>query len=161
IGHDRRHTIAQDDFLTIARNHTIHTAKDRTEEVGNHRLDKTAANHLIDVGGHVEHTVQGHHQLTAGQSIERKTLRYDLQASDKVVLKGPGGTITIDSGGITLEGIAIKLKGPMSQSGGAGNQLSIKGVAEQGRALNTLCAMRSDGTCPLEPCPCGRSGTAR
>ncbi|WP_156444005.1 type VI secretion system Vgr family protein, partial [Burkholderia sp. RF7-non_BP1] len=42
IGQDRRHDIGQDDFLSIGRNHTIHTAKDRTEEVGNHRRDKTA-----------------------------------------------------------------------------------------------------------------------
>ncbi|HWL27909.1 MAG TPA: type VI secretion system tip protein VgrG, partial [Burkholderiaceae bacterium] len=156
IGNDRRHSVTQDDFLDIGRNHVIRTAKDRIEEVGNHRIDKTMANHLIDVGGHVAFTVRGHHQLAAGKSIERKTLKYDLQASENIVIKGPGGTITIDSSGITLEAIAIQLKGPISQSGGSGNQLSLKGVAEQGRALNSLCAMRSDGTCPLEHCPCGR-----
>ena len=161
IGHDRRHTVEQDDFLDIARNHVIRTAKDRIEEVGNHRIDKTAANQLIDIGGNAEITVQGHQKLNAGKSIERRTLRYELQCSEKAVLRGPGGTITIDHGGITLEGIAIKLKGPISQSAGSGNQLSIKGVAEQGRALNTLCAMRADGTCPLEHCPCGRSATSQ
>ncbi|EMV9186040.1 type VI secretion system tip protein VgrG, partial [Escherichia coli] len=133
IGHDRRHQIGQDAFLTIERNHTISVGKDRIQTVGNHRKDQTTANHLIDVGGHVEASVQGHHQLTAGQSIERKTQRYDLQASEKVVVRGPGGTLTIDASGITLEGVLIKLKGPIQQSGGAGNSLSMTGEPLEGK----------------------------
>ncbi|MET3654748.1 type VI secretion system Vgr family protein [Dyella japonica] len=121
IGKDRRHQIGQDAVLTIERNHTISVGKDRVETVGNHRKDQTTANHLIDVGGHVEQTVQGHHKLTAGQSIERQTQRYQLQTSDRIVIHGPGGTITIDGGGVTLEGVQIKLKGPIQQSGGGAN----------------------------------------
>jgi len=161
IGQDRRHTVGRDDFLDLGRNHIIRTAKDRIEDVGNHRIDKTAANHSMDIGGNAEVTVQGHHQLNAGKRIERRTVLYELQSSEKAVLRGPGGAITIDDSGITLQGIAIKLKGPISQLGGSGNQLSIKGIAEQGRALNSLCAMRADGTCPLEHCPCGRPGAGQ
>ncbi|WP_321854208.1 type VI secretion system Vgr family protein, partial [Paraburkholderia tropica] len=104
IGHDRRHTIGQDAFLNIQRNHSINIGKDRIEQVGNHRKDQTAANHIVDVGGHVEATVQGHHKLSAGQSIERQTQKFQLQASQNVVIRGPGGTITIDSAGVTIEG---------------------------------------------------------
>ncbi len=157
IGKDRHHSIGQDAFLSIERNHTIGIGKDRVESVGNHRKDQTTANHLIDVGGHVEQTVQGHHKLSAGQSIERQTKLYQLQAADKAVLRGPGGTITIDGSGITLEGTAIKFKGPVTQqNSGAKNAFDLSGIAKQGRPLNALCAMRADGTCPLHPCPCGR-----
>jgi type VI secretion system secreted protein VgrG len=156
IGHDRRHTIGQDAFLSIERNHTINIGKDRVEQVGNHRKDQTKANHIIDVGGHVEHTVQGHHKLSAGQSIERQTQKYQLQASDRAVIQGPGGTITIDSSGVTIEGIAIKLKGAVTMDTGSGNSLSFNGSPKAGQAMDRLCAMRSDGTCPKNPCPCGK-----
>jgi type VI secretion system secreted protein VgrG len=89
----------------------------------------------------VEHTVQGHHQLHAGQRIARKTVVYELQSAERAVIKGPGGTITIDGGGITFEGVAINLKGPISQSGGAGNSVSMAGQAVEG--LLADCQERS------------------
>jgi len=155
IGHDRRHDIGQDDFLTIGRNHTVMTGKDRTEDVGNNRRDKTAANHWIETGGNVEHTVQGHHQLHAGQRIARKTVVYELQSAQRAVIKGPGGTITIDGGGITIEAVAIKFKGPISQQSGGASAPSMAGAPSPGLAMDKLCAMRPDGSCPRVPCPCG------
>jgi type VI secretion system secreted protein VgrG len=122
IGRDRRHQIGQDAFLLIERNHTINIGKDRVETVGNHRKDQTTANHISDVGGHVEQTVQGRHKLIAGQSIERQTQRYRLRAGDKFVIQGPGGTITIDESGVTLEAIQIRLKGPLQLSDGNGSE---------------------------------------
>jgi type VI secretion system secreted protein VgrG len=155
IGHDRRHDIGQDDFLTIGRNHTVMTGKDRTEHVGNNRRDKTAANHWIDTGGNVEHTVQGHHQLHAGQRIARKTAVYELQSAQRAVIKGPGGTITIDGGGITIEAVAIKFKGPISQQSGGASAPSMAGAPNPALAMDRLCAMQPDGSCPRVPCPCG------
>ncbi|MET3654894.1 bacteriophage T4 gp5 trimerisation domain-containing protein, partial [Dyella japonica] len=133
IGKDRRHQIGQDDALRIERNRTISVGKDRIETVGNHRKDQTTANHLIDVGGHVEQTVQGHHKLSAGQRIERQTQRYQLQAGERAVFRGPGGAITLDDSGITIEGITIKLKGPVQQGGaGARNVFAVDGHPNAG-----------------------------
>ncbi|WP_414137098.1 bacteriophage T4 gp5 trimerisation domain-containing protein, partial [Burkholderia cepacia] len=128
IGQDRRHDIGQDDFLSVGRNHTIHTAKDRTEEVGNHRRDKTAANHTVDIGGHLEQRVQGHAELEAGQAIRHRTKIVELRAGDVLRLRGPGGTITLDDSGITIEAITIRFKGPLQQSNvGIGHALSLDG----------------------------------
>ncbi len=128
IGHDRRHSIGQDAFLIIERNHTITIGKDRVEQVGNHRKDQTTANHLIDVGGHVEQTVQGHHKLSAGQSIERQTRLYQLEVGESAVLRGPGGTITLSDDGVTLAGVAIRFKGPLTQEPhGIGHPFAIIG----------------------------------
>ncbi|HTV86147.1 MAG TPA: hypothetical protein VME63_12105, partial [Dyella sp.] len=139
IGKDRRHQIGQDAELTIERNHTIATGKDRIENVGNHRKDKTTANHLIDVGGHVEQTVQGHHKLSAGQSIERQTQRYQLQTGERAVIRGPGGSITLDSSGVTLEGLAIRFKGPITQeSVGTGHAFHLDGRPLPGVSPNDL-----------------------
>jgi len=155
IGRDRRHNIGQDDFLTIGRNHTVHTGKDRTEEVGNNRRDKTIANHWIEIGGHREEAVQGHHRIEAGQSIERRTQRYELKSSSSVVIKGPGGSITIDESGITLDGIAIRFKGAVNHSSsGNNNPFAVVGTPASGKPLDRLCGKRPDGTCLLEDCTC-------
>ncbi|MDN7911494.1 type VI secretion system Vgr family protein [Burkholderia cepacia] len=157
IGQDRRHDIGQDDFLSIGRNHTIHTGKDRTEEVGNHRRDKTAANHTADIGGHLTQRVQGRAELEAGQAIRHRTKVYEIQAAELLEVKGPGGTVRIDNGGITLEGVAIRVKGPMTQnSGGARNALALPAAPRTGQGMDRACAMRADGSCPRKPCPCGK-----
>ncbi|MNU04503.1 hypothetical protein D3C72_2489430 [compost metagenome] len=49
-----------------------------------------------------------------------------------MVIKGPGGTITINGSGITLEALAINLKGPISQANGGGNSLSMAGDVVEG-----------------------------
>ncbi|KVL12840.1 type VI secretion system Vgr family protein [Burkholderia cepacia] len=157
IGQDRRHDIGQDDFLSIGRNHTIHTGKDRTEEVGNHRRDKTAANHTVDIGGHLKQRVAGHAELEAGQAIRHRTKVYEIRAAGVLEVKGPGGTVRIDNGGITLEGVAIRVKGPMTQNrGGAQNALALPAAPRKGQGMDRACAMRADGSCPRKPCPCGK-----
>jgi len=128
IGHNRSLQVGQDDFLTIERNHSSRIGKDRAESVGNNRKDQITANHLIDVGGHVEQTVQGHDKLRAGQRIQRQTQQYRLQAGEAICLGGPGGSITIDDGGITVEAIAIHLKGAIVMDEGKGNVWGIHGV---------------------------------
>ncbi|PTX08317.1 type VI secretion system tip protein VgrG [Achromobacter mucicolens] len=156
IGLDRRHEIGQDDFLTVERNHTIYTAKDRTEEVGNNRRDKTAANHRVSIGGHQEQTVEGHAELQAGHAIRQRTKVYEIHAGESLSLKGPGGTIRIDGSGITLEGVAIQVKGPMRQQSGSASPVSAPvGVPAPGLPFDVLCRKRSDGSCPRSDCPCG------
>ncbi len=158
IGLDRRHEIGQVDFLTVGRNHTIYTAKDRTEEVGNNRRDKTAANHRVSIGGHQEQTVEGHAELQAGQAIRQRTKVYEIHAGESLFLKGPGGTIRIDGSGITLDGVAIQVKGPMRQQSGSASPISAPvGVPAPGLPFDVLCRKRSDGSCPRSDCPCGNS----
>ncbi|WP_175652840.1 type VI secretion system Vgr family protein [Pseudomonas sp. Marseille-P9899] len=125
IGVNRRHQIGQDDELNIGRHHTITTGQDRTEQVGNDRLDKTAANQRVEIGGHLDQQVQGGVTVKAGQSITQHTKVHEIHASEAVIIKGPGGTLRIDSAGITLDGIALTLNGPATKtSGGSGNGLS-------------------------------------
>ncbi|WP_321869380.1 type VI secretion system Vgr family protein [Paraburkholderia tropica] len=138
IGHNRRHQIGQDAMLAIERNHSITVGKDRIEQVGNHRKDQTTANHIVDVGGHVEVTVQGHHRLSAGRSIEEQTQHFELKAGERAVFRGPGGSITVDDSGITIEGVAIKFKGPLSQNNeGIGQAPHVEGNPFEGLASDT------------------------
>ncbi|WP_448195066.1 type VI secretion system Vgr family protein [Pseudomonas aeruginosa] len=136
IGQDRRHDIGRDDYLTIERNHTINTGKDSTEQVGNHRRDKTAANHWVEIGGHLEQRVEGNASLGAGKSIIQRSRLVELQAGEVFRLHGPGGTITLHDGGITLEGIAITIKGPLTRQGdGKSNSLSMAGTPDGDMSL--------------------------
>jgi type VI secretion system secreted protein VgrG len=128
IGQDRSHGVARDDTHTVGRNHTLTIAKDANASVGNNRTEKIASDYRIETGGHAEHTVQGHHRLQAGQSIVRKTQIYILEAGDKVIIKGPGGTISIDGSGITVEGMAIHLKGAVTQESGTGSAPKLMGT---------------------------------
>ncbi|MDH1632481.1 type VI secretion system Vgr family protein [Pseudomonas mosselii] len=133
IGNDDQVTIGHDALLDIGRSQTTTIAQDRTVRVGNHRVDSTAANHSVSVGGHMQQTIEGHLELKAGQAIRQHTRCYEIHASQSITLKAPGGTLRIDGDGITLDGVALILKAPLSQNAsGSGNELSITSQVLQG-----------------------------
>ncbi|MCE0918348.1 bacteriophage T4 gp5 trimerisation domain-containing protein, partial [Pseudomonas sp. NMI760_13] len=133
IGNDDQVTIGHDALLDIGHSQTITIAQDRTVRVGNHRFDSTAANHSVSVGGHMQQTIEGHLELKAGQAIRQHTRCYEIHASQSITLKAPGGTLRIDGDGITLDGVALILKAPLSQNAsGSGNELSITSQVLQG-----------------------------
>lgn len=119
IGQDQRHRVTRDRLQHTGHNHEVIIDNDRIETVGRHRHDKTAANHHIHTGGNCEHTVHSHYRLSAGQAIEQKTTVFEVKAGQRIVLKAPGGTLTLDDRGITLDGVLIHLKGPVQMPGGS------------------------------------------
>jgi len=127
IGHDRKHHIINDELLNIGQNRAIEIGNNRTEKIGGNSKQDIAANHQIKIGGHQEVKVEGHHQIEAGQKITRKTQVYELGVQDEIIFKSPGGKITIDTSGITLEG-SINIKGTMNVAGlGSGEGIAIDG----------------------------------
>ncbi|TDY24084.1 type VI secretion system secreted protein VgrG [Paraburkholderia sp. BL6665CI2N2] len=136
IAHDSQRRVGLDDTVSVGRNQTVTIGKDRVENVGNSRRDRIAADYQIETGGNAEHVVQGRHQLRAGQAIARRTQIYELQASDRLVIKAPGGSFTIDSSGVTIEGIAIKLKGALTQEDGSGGVPGMHGIPLPGQLLD-------------------------
>ena len=150
-------TIGQDAALDIGRNHTIRIAKDRVENIGNHRHDQIAANHHTRIGGNFEQRVEGHAELEARGDIRRRTRRYELRASEAVVIQGPGGSIRIDETGITLDSPTIRITGQMLKSAdGTTSPFSISSAPNTGKPLERLCGRRPDGSCPLPDCRCIR-----
>ncbi|ANI35052.1 MULTISPECIES: type VI secretion system Vgr family protein [Pseudomonas] len=157
VGNDEHITIGQDAALDIGRNHTIRIAKDRVENIGNHRHDQIAANHHTLIGGNFEQRVEGHAELEARGDIRRRTRRYELRASEAVVIQGPGGSIRIDETGITLDSPTIRITGQMLKSAnGTTSPFSISSAPNTGKPLERLCGRRPDGTCPLPDCRCIR-----
>ncbi|WP_338510443.1 type VI secretion system tip protein TssI/VgrG [Pseudomonas trivialis] len=119
IGQDQCHAVARDRFHHIGHNHEITIGNNRIEWVGNERHDKTGTHHHIQTGGNVDHNVHSHYRLTAGKTIEHKTTCYEVKAGQRIVFKAPGGTLTLDENGISLDGIVISIKGQVDLSGGA------------------------------------------
>ncbi|MDC0691018.1 phage baseplate assembly protein V, partial [Mitsuaria sp. RG] len=144
IGKDRHEQIGQDDTLEVGRHCTIITGHDRTEQVGNHRYDKTTANHSVEVGGNLEQQVAGHVALMAGQAIRHETQVIELNVSQSLVIKAPGATLRLDASGMTLDAIAINIKGPVTQTAAGGSrQLAINATPEPGEAICVSCLLKA------------------
>ncbi|MBU8977264.1 type VI secretion system tip protein VgrG [Lysobacter sp. MMG2] len=132
IGQDRRETLGRDHVIGIGRSRQLTVAKDLIEDVGNVRTEKTATDRRAETGGHYEHKVSGRIDIEAGERITHRTQVLELSASQTFVLRGPGGTITINRDGVTLEGLQHVLKGPVAfQSHGEGNALQMLGTPRE------------------------------
>jgi len=132
VGHDENISIGNDQSLTVGHdqeNHILNTQankidKDKITYVGNHRKDETYANHDIITGGHFSHVTNGKRDVKAGEHIKEVTTIYQIDAGDRFVAKGKGGTIIIDGGGITLKG-NVTIKGNVAISGGSGGGAKV------------------------------------
>ena len=144
IGQDQYHSVGRDRMQSFGRDHQITIGKDRIENIGNDRHDTIAVNHRMEIGGNAEQVIQGFQHISAAQGIGTKTTTYQLQTSDSLVLKGPGGSITLDANGITLSGIAIYLNGPTQLNAkGAGHSLILSGVPTTGEPICVGCWLKA------------------
>ncbi|MBU8976078.1 type VI secretion system tip protein VgrG [Lysobacter sp. MMG2] len=139
IGQDRRETLGRDHVIDIGRSRHVTIAKDLIEDIGNVRIEKTATDRKAETGGHYEHRVQGRITVEAGEAITQRTQLSELDGAERIVLRGPGGTITIDGSGIRVEALEIRLKGPVRiEGGGAGNNFAISGSPKEPICLECL-----------------------
>ena len=140
IGRDARHNVGRDVLYNVAQNQQESFGKDHIHNVGNIHKQAIYADHLSSIGRNFEGTVKGRYALNVNQSITNNTKRHVLMAFEKFEIKGPGGKITIDSSGITLEAPQIKLKGNVSMGGTGGSQVpTLLGAANAGLPLCEEC----------------------
>lgn len=124
IGRDARHTIRNDVFYHVERTQHERYGKDRIEHVGNILKQDVDGDHLEVVGRNYDGTVKGRMELVVGSSITTNAGQvHELMAGQKFEIKGPGGKITIDASGITLEAPRIDLRGQVSMGGSGGAQV--------------------------------------
>jgi len=154
IGHDQTNTIGNDQTNHIIRNQITKIDKDKITKIGNHRQDEIYANYKITTGGHYKQTTNGEQELKVGTQIKSITKEHVISGNEKVIFKGPGGTIIIDGGNITLKG-KVTIKGSLDVSGGSPSFAPIPfGGANEGKAKDKFCGLKTDGTCPLTDCTC-------
>ncbi len=140
IGQDARHNVARDVMYEVGRNQQEKYGKDHVHYVGNIHKQDIYADHQVKVGRNVEETVLGSYKLDVNQRITNNTKVHTLMAFEKFVIKGPGGKITIDGSGITLEAPSIRLKGAVSMGGGGGAQVpTLRGAANDKLPLVEEC----------------------
>jgi type VI secretion system secreted protein VgrG len=81
-----------------------------TEQVGVIKSTVVGGIYMIAVGAIMKIMVGAKYDLQAGKSILARTKTHTLMASEKFVIKGPGGSITIDSSGITIKAKKLDIK---------------------------------------------------
>ncbi|MBM2578088.1 type VI secretion system tip protein VgrG [Jannaschia sp. Os4] len=140
VGQDARHTVGRDVVYQVGQNQQEKYGKDHVHVVGNIHKQDIYADHLVQVGRNHEETVLGRSVLNVTQSITNNTKLHTLMAYQKMVVKGPGGKITIDASGITLEAAQIRLKGNVSMGGGGSAQVpTLQGAANDALPLVEEC----------------------
>ncbi|TWI33796.1 type VI secretion system Vgr family protein [Paracoccus sulfuroxidans] len=145
VGNDHRENIGNDMYYDVGRNQQENYGKDHIHRVGNIHKQAIYADHLYETGRNFEGEVFGRFTLDVGQSITNNTKLHTLMAFEKMQIKGPGGKITIDAAGITLEAPTIWLKGTVIQSAGRSSQVeTLKLAAHNGMPLCEECAKFED-----------------
>ena len=144
IGQDRRETLGRDHVIDIGRTRQVTVGKDLVEDVGNVRIEKTVSDRQLETGGHFTHHVEGRHDTEAGERITLRTKVLEIRTAEEFIARGPGGTVRIGKGGITIEGTQIRLKGPINtETTGAGNELAITGNPLAGEPVCLECLLKA------------------
>ncbi|KIC37060.1 type VI secretion system Vgr family protein [Leisingera sp. ANG-M7] len=145
VGRDQRETVGQDVLYKVGRNQQEEYGKDHVHVVGNIHKQDIYADHLVQIGRNHEETVFGKSTLNVTEAITNNTRSHTLMAFEKFTIKGPGGKITIDASGITLEAASINLKGAVSMGGSGGAQVpALQNAAREALPLVEECVKQKD-----------------
>jgi type VI secretion system secreted protein VgrG len=65
-----------------------------------------------------------------------------MHAEDKMVIAGPGGSITIDAGGVTIKAKSLKILTPSIaiKGGGADQVEALTAMVKEGQPFCEICA---------------------
>lgn len=153
---DRMTSIGQDETNTVSRNRKEHIRQDvfvtidrnEVRKVGNTLKEDITASHWVTVGENEKIVIEGVQSIEARTALCTLTREYQLQGTERILIRGPAGKIVLDASGITLEAPNIRLKGNVSITAPAGDQVqAIEAAINQGSAL-------------IEECPFARGGKA-
>jgi type VI secretion system secreted protein VgrG len=145
VGQDQRETVGRDVVYQVGRDQQEKYGKDHVHYVGNIHKQDIYADHIVQVGRNREEAILGKAVLDVTKSITNNTGKHTLMAFEKFTIKGPGGKITIDGSGITLEAPVINLKGRVSMGGGGGAQVpTLQGAANDALPLVEECLAQKD-----------------
>jgi type VI secretion system secreted protein VgrG len=84
----------------------------RTEQIGLYKNTVVGHTQTTSVGKKKKELIGEDYDVEAKKSIFSRTTKHTLMAKERVVIGGPGGTIIIDSSGVTIKARHIWLKSP-------------------------------------------------
>jgi type VI secretion system secreted protein VgrG len=109
----------------------------------NEKVDVTQS---LTVGKDLQMKVGENHALEAGKEIHLKSTKVVIEAASGITIKGPGGFITIDGGGIAISGTLVKINsGGAALSGSGAKPTEPKDAIE---AQPTIPTLADDGSMP-------------
>ncbi|MDR2318244.1 MAG: type VI secretion system tip protein VgrG [Pseudomonas sp.] len=111
IGNNFRQETAYNHTQVIGQNSLLDIKCDLVENVANNRTESTGGNHRVVTGSNCELVVKGAQSISVGQGVQQRTTVFQLLASERIELRSPGGSIVLDAQGITINGLALDLKG--------------------------------------------------
>lgn len=96
------HTVIEADKKELIRgNHHHHVEQNHVEKIDQSYVQTMGNNWVIEVGNNQQMKVSGESFLQAATAI--------IQAGQGITLKGPGGFITIDASGVTIQGTLVRI----------------------------------------------------
>ncbi|MGL4320486.1 MAG: type VI secretion system Vgr family protein [Paracoccaceae bacterium] len=111
------------------------------ETMGANLSTEIAASHFLTVGANAEETVGGDKVITVGGTLTLDAKKLVFSVMNEIMFQGPGGSISITSSGIKVNGIKIELNGKTSMT-----------VPTPGQAASLALSAKDEA--PLvEPCP--------
>jgi type VI secretion system secreted protein VgrG len=117
VGEDERIAVARDRAVTVGGDQHLVTRQVRRELVGkdSHLHVKGDHRQKVDqkmslVAHDFAMKVEAKHAIEAADQIHAKAGKVlVLEAGDELTIKGPGGFIRIDAGGVTIKGMIVKI----------------------------------------------------
>lgn len=97
----RDEKVTKNETITIGEDRKRDVIGEHTTSVGKNEKNSVTHNRTDDVGEN--------YTLTAKTSISESSKEITITAGTKLTLVGPGGTIVIDAGGVTITGVLVKI----------------------------------------------------
>lgn len=107
-------------YMEAGKDHNYLVHNDQTGTVENNQALTVLVNRDVKVDGDQSHLVKGNISKTSKKSIS-------IEASQEILLKVGGNTITIDQSGISVKGTTVKINGQSMTEVKAGGMLTVKG----------------------------------
>lgn len=150
IGQDKRTNVGRDHFETIGNNSVIRVVKDQEIQVDNNRTlivnsskkNVIYADSIEEIGGHSTVEIQGVLDEKVNTKIFSRSKRYIMHAEDEMVVAGPGGSLTINSSGVTIKAKKLSIQTPsMNITGGGVDQVeALTAMVNEGAPFCEICA---------------------
>ncbi|EHK64147.1 type VI secretion system Vgr family protein [Achromobacter arsenitoxydans] len=150
VGRDRNTNIGQDDTHSVGRDRKQHIRQDvfdtidRNEirKVGNSQREEIASSRTIKIGEHDTVVIEGVQSIEAKTSLRTMTRDYVLQGTDRILIRGPAGTVVLDGNGISLDAPNILFKGNVRVLSPGSNQVkAIEAAIREGTPLIEECPL--------------------
>ena len=126
-------TIGQDQDITVQQNKREHIVGDSHLRVAGTRRQRIDGVQSLSVGQDQQEQVGRNHALSAGNEIHLSAGSNMVFEAKDLTIKGPGGFIRIDAGGITIRGTKVWINSGGAAGAGSGSHPEPADRAEEAK----------------------------